>query len=466
MSAVVLFTRDLRVHDHPALTAALAEGGLVVPLFVLDPAMLAVSANRARFLLESLVDLDRALQQRGGRLATRHGEVVAELLRVVEGTGATSVHLTGDVSVTARRREQALREALAFRRVALHVHPGNAVVDPGEVLPAGKDVYSIFTPYHRAWAQAPRRGVLPAPRRIALPEDLDLGAQVDPTQAFPDSLDLPPGGEGNARKHLEAYLHGDARHYAELRNDLAADATSRLSPYLRFGNVSANEVVARAGALGGSAGELVRQVAWRDFFGQLLAHDPSLAWRDFREPPNDVPPMPPDAPELLARWEEGLTGIPLVDAGMRQLRREGWIHNRARMVVASFLTRRLGVPWQEGAKVFMRWLVDGDPANNSGGWQWVAGTGTDPRRSRSFNPVRQAERFDPSGAYVRRYVRELADVPAPLIFAPWKEPTVLSASGYPAPILELPADVRVPGPGATPFRDEMPARPGQATLPV
>jgi deoxyribodipyrimidine photo-lyase len=136
------------------------------------------------------------------------------------------------------------------------------------------------------------------------------------------------------------------------------------------------------------------------------------------------------------------------------------------MVVASFLTRRLGVPWQEGAKVFMRWLVDGDPANNSGGWQWVAGTGTDPRRSRSFNPVRQAERFDPSGAYVRRYVRELADVPAPLIFAPWKEPTVLSASGYPAPILELPADVRVPGPGATPFRDEMPARPGQATLPV
>jgi len=177
-------------------------------------------------------------------------------------------------------------------------------------------------------------------------------------------------------------------------------------------------------------------------------------------------PLPADAAELLARWEEGTTGIPLVDAGMRQLRREGWIHNRARMVVASFLTRRLGIPWQEGAKVFMRWLVDGDPANNSGGWQWVAGTGTDPRRSRSFNPVRQAERFDPSGSYVRRYVRELADVPAPLIFAPWKEPTVLSASGYPPPILELRADVRVPGPGATPFRGSMPVRPGQATLSV
>jgi deoxyribodipyrimidine photo-lyase len=466
MTSVVLFTRDLRVHDHPALTAAVAESGGVVPLFVQDPSMLAVSANRARFLRESLVDLDRSLQQRGARLATRHGEVVAEVLRVVEETGARSVHLTADVSVTARRREESLREALATRRVALHVHPGNAVVEPGEVLPAGKDVYSVFTPYHRSWAQAPRRGVLSAPERVALPDGFDAGAPVDPAAAFPDSIDLPPGGESNARAHLVSYLDGDARNYADLRNDLAADATSRLSPYLRFGCVSANEVVARAAAVGGGAGELVRQVAWRDFFGQLLAHDPSLAWRNFREPPNDVPSLPADASELLARWEAGMTGVPLVDAGMRQLRREGWIHNRARMVVASFLTRRLGIPWQEGARVFMRWLVDGDPANNSGGWQWVAGTGTDPRRSRSFNPVRQAERFDPSGAYVRRYVRELADVPTPLIFAPWKEPTVLSAGGYQAPILELPTDVRVPGPGATPFRNAMPARPGQATLAV
>ena len=150
----------------------------------------------------------------------------------------------------------------------------------------------------------------------------------------------------------------------------------------------------------------MRQVAWRDFYGQLLSHDPAIAWTNFRAPPDDVPPRPAHAAYLLACWQRGRTGIPLVDAGMRQLHREGWMHNRARMVTASFLTRRLGIPWQRGAEHFMRWLVDGDPANNSGGWQWAAGTGTDPRRSRSFNPVRQAERFDPDGAYVRRYVRE------------------------------------------------------------
>ena len=161
MAAVVLFTRDLRVHDHPALTAAVAEGDEVVPLFVLDPGMFAVSPNRARFLMESLADLDRSLQQRGGRLVLRHGDAVAAVLEVVERSHASSVHITGDVSVTACRREEALRGALAIRAVPLHVHPGNAVVEPGEVLPAGKEVYSVFTPYHRSWAQAHRRGVLP-----------------------------------------------------------------------------------------------------------------------------------------------------------------------------------------------------------------------------------------------------------------------------------------------------------------
>ncbi len=165
----------------------------------------------------------------------------------------------------------------------------------------------------------------------------------------------------------------------------------------------------------------------------------------------------------------GRTGIPLVDAGMRQLRREAWMHNRARMVVGSFLTRRLGIPWQEGAAHFMRWLLDGDPANNAGGWQWVAGTGTDPRRSRSFNPVRQAERFDPQGAYVRRYVRELAGAPTSQIFAPWKYPELLRATGYPAPAVEVPspgrpASTEPSGPGVPPFQAGAPARPGQTQL--
>jgi deoxyribodipyrimidine photo-lyase len=465
-TAIVLFTRDLRVHDHPALTAAARSADRVVPLFVLDLELLGRSPNRERFLLESLADLHRQLVHRGAGLVVREGSPVRAVLDLVSSTGATSVHLTSDTTAYAARREVLLRDALATHGADLHVHPGNAVVEPGEVAPADKTAYAVFTPYHRAWASAERRSVLEPPSRIVLPDGLDRSTAPDPDRVRPESIDLPPGGEKAARRHVDAYLAGDAARYGDLRNDLAADATSRFSPYLRFGCISANELVHRLTPLQGTD-ELVRQLAWRDFYGQLLANDPTLTWRSLREAPGDVPPALPDADEILTRWEEGRTGVPLVDAGMRQLRREGWIHNRARMIVASFLTRRLGVPWQHGSDVFMRWLVDGDPANNAGGWQWVAGTGTDPRRSRSFNPVRQAERFDPDGVYIARYVRELADVPIPLRFAPWKEPSVLHATGYPQPMIELPADgVRRPGPGGPPFHAEAPAHPGQATLPV
>jgi deoxyribodipyrimidine photo-lyase len=438
MGSIVLFTRDLRVHDQPALDAAVRTGEPVVPLFVLDPTLLAGSANRRRFLLASLADLDRSLERLGSRLHVREGDPVARVLDLVSDAGVHEVHMTADVSRYAHRREHALRQRLAAHSVDLHVHPGVTVVEPGEVAPPGKDMYSVFTPYFRAWSQVPRRDVVPVPQTVASLPDLDQGALPDPTAAHPDSVDLPPGGETAARRHLEAYLADGVAEYGRRRNDLAVDATSRLSPYLRFGCLSATEVVALAGAVRGGE-ELVRQLAWRDFYAQLLAHDPALAWTDFRAAPDDVPPEPAHAGYLFECWRLGRTGIPLVDAGMRQLRREGWMHNRARMVTASFLTRRLGIPWQRGAEHFMRWLVDGDPASNSGNWQWVAGTGTDPRRARSFNPVRQAERFDADGDYVRRYVRELARVPAPSIFAPWWEPGLLASTGYPPPIIEVPS---------------------------
>jgi deoxyribodipyrimidine photo-lyase len=435
---VVLFTRDLRVHDHPALSAATRAGGRVIPLFVFDPRLLGRSPNRDRFLTDSLADLERSLVRLRGGLVTRGGDPVAHVVDLVRRADVRAVHLSEDVSAFALLRERRLRAALEPLGVALHVHPGNAVVAPGDVAPGGKPAYSVFTPYHRAWAAAPRRPLDPVPARIELPPGLEPGPRPHPSALHAESIDLAPGGETAGRRHLDAYLTTDAARYADVRDDLAADRTSRLSAYLRFGCLSANEVVARAAAIPGADG-LIRQVAWRDFYGQLLAHDPTLQWRSLREPPADIPPPPQHAGYFFECWQEGRTGIPLVDAGMRQLRREGWMHNRARMVVASYLTRRLGIPWQEGAVHFMRWLVDGDPANNAGGWQWAAGTGTDPRRSRSFNPVRQAERFDPEGSYVRRYVRELAGTPAALIFAPWKEPDVLRATGYPAPILEVPA---------------------------
>ncbi len=464
MTAIVLFTRDLRVHDHPGLTAAIQRSGTVVPLFVASPTLMSRSANRARFLHESLVDLDRSLGARGGRLFMREGSVVARTIEIAEEAKADAVHLTADVTGFAHRREEALHAALAARGIALHVHPGNAVVEPGEAVPPGKQMYSVFTPYHRAWTHVPRRSVLPAPTTVVVPAHVRLGVRPDPDAIHPDAIDLAPGGESAGRKHLEAYLATGASTYGDHRNDLAADATSRVSPYLRFGCLSANEITADAGAIPG-AEELVRQLAWRDFYGQLLASDPAIQWRDHRSPPPDVPAVPEHADYFFECWRQGRTGLPLVDAGMRQLRREGWMHNRARMVVASFLTRRLGIPWQEGAEHFSTWLVDGDPANNVGGWQWAAGTGTDPRRSRSFNPVRQAERFDPTGTYVRRYVRELADVEPPTIFAPWKDPELLRVTGYPAPILEVPA-AGPSGPGVTLLRAGPPAHPGQALLPL
>jgi deoxyribodipyrimidine photo-lyase len=459
MAQVVLFTRDLRVHDQPALTAAAASGDAVVPLFVLDPRLLGRSANRDRFLLGSLVDLDRSLQRRGARLVLRRGDPAARILGLASEVPIDAVHVTADVTAFAARREEALRSALAAQGIALHVHGGHFVVEPGDVVPAGKDGYAVFTPYHRAWARVPLRSPLAPPQRVALPDGLDIGERQDPSTVAADAIDLPLGGEAAARRHLDRYLASDARRYLDVRNDLGADLTSRLSPYLRFGCLSATELASRAAEVGAGATELIRQLAWRDFYGQLLASDPSLRWRGIRSAPPDLPAPPRDAATLLRRWSEGRTGIPLVDAAMRQLRREGWIHNRARMVTASFLTRRLGVPWQEGAEVFMRFLVDGDPASNSGGWQWAAGTGTDPRRSRSFNPVRQAQRFDPSAAYIHRYVHELRDVRPPLVFMPWTMPAVLRETGYPEPILELPVAGR-PGPS------DVPARSGQAALPV
>ena len=406
------------------------------PALVIDQSMLQRSANRSRFLMQSLGDLNHSLSSLGSPLIVREGDIVARTLDVVAEAGIDEVHLTTDVSRLAQRRERAMRRALTAHRVELHVHPGNAVVEPGDVAPPGKPMYSVFTPYYRAWAQVPRRTVLaPPPRLVASAAEVDPGARPGPGGTQPDSPHLPEGGEAAARDRLTSYLATGAARYAGLRNDLSADATSRLSPYLRFGCVSANEVVARASAVPG-AGELVRQIAWRDF----------------REPPGDVPPQPEHEGDLFERWQLGRTGIPLVDAGMRQLRSEGFMHNRARMVTASFLTRRLGIAWQRGAEHFLRWLVDGDPANNSGGWQWVAGTGTDPRRSRSFNPVRQAERFDPDGAYVRRYVDELAEVPAPQIFAPWWDANLLAETGYPAPILEVPSrKPKAPRPGVVPL---------------
>jgi deoxyribodipyrimidine photo-lyase len=274
--------------------------------------------------------------------------------------------------------------------------------------------------------------MLPAPARIAVPSRLERGRLptiADLVRGTP-SAELPKGGEAEGRRRLARWLDRGLAGYARFHDDLAADATSRLSPYLHFGCLSPLEVVERSLA-GASGGSYVRQLAWRDFYAQVLAANPETPREDFRSR-ND---RWRDDAEALDAWKEGRTGYPLIDAGMRQLAREGWMHNRARLVVSSFLTKDLYLDWRAGAEHFFDLLVDGDVANNVGNWQWVAGTGTDTRSSRMFNPTRQAHRFDPEGDYVRRYVPELAHVESAAVHEPW-ELGLLRPADYPEPIVD------------------------------
>jgi deoxyribodipyrimidine photo-lyase len=394
MRALVLFTRDLRVRDHPALAEACRRADEVVPLFVLDPDLLAVSPNRARFLTECLADLDGALRARGGRLIVRRGAVPREAARVARETRCDEVFLTRDVGRYASARIEGLVRTLPDG-IPIHELPGHAVVEPGAIAPQGADAYRVFTPYLRAWSACELRALVRPPRRVRVPRGI-VSAPV--RRIAPTAASLPAGGETFGRTRLTGFLRRNASRYGDVRDDLAEDATSHLSAYLRFGCVSANEVVQRARAVAG-ADAFVRQVAWRDFFRQMLVERPWLTWRDVR--PNPDLPSPEDG--AFEAWAEGRTGVPLVDAAMRQLMSEGWIPNRGRLVAGSHLTRQLGVPWQEGARHFMRHLVDGDPASNAGNWQWVAGTGVAPRRGVPLNPERQARRYDPDRTYVRRH---------------------------------------------------------------
>ena len=421
--AIVLFTRDLRVHDQSALTAATATHERVVPMFVLDEVLLrdAGTPNRVSFLLDSLRALRASLRHLGGDLVVRRGDVVTEVVQVASATGAKTLFVGDDVSSYAQRRLRRLRERLRVR--VEHTMTG---VAPGELAPEGRDHFRVFTPYWRRWREQPRPPLLDPPGRVVLPR-LDVGRLPEPSELVAErpSPGLPKGGEGEARRRLERWLADDAPAYDAMRDDLAADRTSRLSPYLHFGCISANEVAARADAT-----ELVRQLCWRDFYAQLLAANPRTAHEELHARPHAWD----EDEEALARWRAGRTGVPIVDAGIRQLHAEGWMHNRARLIVAAFLTKTLRLDWRHGMRTFAELLVDADVANNAGNWQWVAGTGVDPRRNRRFNPLAQASRRDPSGDYVRRYVPELAELRGAAVHEPWRASDAHVAPEYPAPL--------------------------------
>jgi deoxyribodipyrimidine photo-lyase len=434
-TALVLFTRDLRVHDHPALAEAIRSSDLVVPLFVLDPALLGsgAAANRIAFLVEALADLRESLRSLGGDLLLRRGDPVEETLRLATAVGARTVFAASDGSAYARARESRLASACRDARIELRTFPLASAVPPGALVPAGGDHYRVFTPYLRRWSATRLRPVAPRPARLRLPAGLDPGelpAASELSRGRP-SPGRPRGGETAGRQRLERWLAEGLAGYEALRDDLAADATSRLSPYLHLGCLSAVELVTRVRELQ-ERSEFERQLAWRDFFGQLLAANP----RSARESLRDRGDRWRDDAEALERWRAGLTGYPLVDAAMRQLAAEGFVHNRARLVAGSFLAKTLYLDWRDGARAFSELLVDGDVASNVGNWQWVAGTGADTRPNRILDPLAQARRFDPRGAYVRRWVPELAGLAGAAAHEPWRAPTGLVAPEYPARIID------------------------------
>ena len=424
-TGIVLFTCDLRVHDNAALASAAACCEHVVPLFVLDEELLAGSCgspNRLAFLRDCLEDLDGSLRERGAGLLVRRGDVVEETLHVAEQYGAGSIEMSADCTPYAKKRRERLLRACAEQRVELREHPGPSVVPPGELTPLDGGHYRVFTPYWRVWSARPLPPAAPTPRRLAVPEELPaprlqaLGkSDGSPRSSLSPAIER--GGERRARERLTRWLADGLAGYGEGHDDLAGERTSHLSAHLHFGCVSSRTVLERTRERPG-AEDFARQLCWRDFHRQVLADRPDLPSRDYR-PRGDR--WRRSASDLEA-WREGRTGYPIVDAGMRQLAAEGYMHNRARLVVASFLTKTLYVDWRRGAAHFASLLLDADVANNVGNWQWMAGTGNDTRPNRVLNPLRQAERFDPDGAYVRRHVPELSGLRGRAVHEPWRLP--------------------------------------------
>ncbi|CAA9401834.1 MAG: Deoxyribodipyrimidine photolyase [uncultured Nocardioides sp.] len=432
MTEILWLRRDLRRADHPALAAA-AAAGPVLPVFVVDPRLWrSVGPARRAWVTANLRSLDEAYD---GGLCLRVGDPAEVLPRLARETGAERVHLTRETAPWGVRRDAAVAEALSAADVAGVPSGTPYAVDPGTVLTGSGTPYQVFSPWARAWQQ---HG-WPAP--VAVPTDLRLAEAPSDDEArrlLDEALagDLPAlaaAGEEAATERWRTFLDGALAADDEARNVPAVDGTSRMSPYLRLGVVHPRTLLADLAGHSGAAVQRYRlELGWREFYADVLHHHPHSAWADLK-PALAALEYDEPGPELAA-WCEGRTGFPIVDAGMRQMLAEGWMHNRVRMITASFLTKDLHVWWGHGARHFMLHLCDGDIASNNHGWQWVAGTGTDASPYfRVFNPVTQGLKFDPDGDYVRRWVPELADLPGKAAHEPWKHG---GAPGYPDRIVD------------------------------
>jgi deoxyribodipyrimidine photo-lyase len=446
-TALLWFRRDLRLTDHPALTRALHEFDRVVPVFVLDDALRDgrfASAPREAFMLGCLRALDAGLRERGSGLVIRHGRPEREVVALAEEAGAEAVLWTSDVSPYARARDERVTDALRGARSRAMPQGGNYVVDVSRPRTQAGKPFVVFTPFFKRWREIERRTVHRAPAELpALPSAVRAGRL--PAAAAGGELPEPhcEPGERAAREALAGWLAGPIDAYADQHDSVASEGTSGLSPYLRWGCLSPAECEQRAARRGGAGAQAwIRQLCWRDFYAHVLLAYPDNARLEYQPKYRELEWHHDD--EALTAWREGRTGYPLVDAGMRQLARTGWMHNRARLVVGSFLTKDLHLDWRLGERHFEALLLDGEPAQNNGNWQWVTSVGVDPAPyfRRIFNPVLQQQKFDPDGDYVRRWVPELRAVPAARLAEPWtmsageqEAAGCVIGRDYPAPIV-------------------------------
>lgn len=456
--AIVWFRDDLRLDDHPALQRAVASGHPVVALWLLDevsPGLRPLGGAARWWLDRSLRSLARSLEARGGRLVLRRGPASLVLPAVVEETGAAAVYWNRRYGAAEVAIDRDLKADLGGRGLEVASFHGAVLFEPHAIRTATGGPYRVFTPFWRACrAGPPPRAPHEAPERIPTPAQAIPSDDLDAWALTPRAPDWSGGiaaawnpGEAGAAERLVTFLREGIYSYSEDRDRPDREAVSRLSPHLRFGEISPFRVWAAVEAVAAerptaSVEKFRAELGWREFCHHLLFHVPDLETRSF-QPRFDAFAWSDD-PAFLAAWQRGRTGYPLVDAGLRQLWRTGWMHNRVRMVVASFLAKHGLIDWRHGERWFWDTLVDACPANNPAGWQWVAGCGADAAPYfRIFNPITQSETFDPDGAYIRRFVPELARLPTTAIHAPWKAPaSVLASAGvrlgetYPRPIVD------------------------------
>jgi len=437
-SVIIWFRQDLRLDDNPALRAACANGA-IIPVYIHDQ-------NTAKgwprggascwWLHHSLAALNRAL---GGKLILRDGKAADLIPALTRATGAAGIYWNTCYEPWRTAQDRHIQAQLTAQNCAVHIFRGNYLYEPHENLKADGTPYRVFTPFYRHYQRR-----FPPPPAACMPPTINYAAHDQPT-GQPDDLGLLQGppwhrkletywqpGEAGAQARLAAFLNDHIAAYQTGRDQPASDAVSRLSPHLHFGEISPRRIWQEAdNVCGPVAAPFLRQLVWREFCAALLHHNPALPEQPLQEKFTAFPWR--DDPQALEKWQRGDTGYPLVDAGMRELWETGAMHNRVRMVTASFLVKNLLIHWLEGEKWFWDTLVDADLANNAANWQWVAGCGADAAPYfRIFNPTLQGQKFDPQGTYIRRFVPELAGVPDKFIHEPWKAPEY--ASDYPPPI--------------------------------